>query len=35
MKWHGVPVPPRSDKDLDSSLRKLAPAALVVVKEHS
>jgi hypothetical protein len=28
-KWHGVPVLPRSGKDLETSLRKLAPAALV------
>jgi hypothetical protein len=29
VEWHGVPVLPRSGKDLESSLRKLAPAVLV------
>lgn len=29
-KWHGVPVLPRSGKVLETSLRKLAPAALMM-----
>ena len=29
-RWHGVPVLPRARPDLETELRKLAPAALVV-----